>query len=207
MLTKVPEVVKPFAKDLIWNYSRDVSNIYLTFDDGPTPGVTDKVLDILKEFDAAATFFCIGGNVQKHPELFKRIIDEGHAVGNHTWNHMNGRKFRDYSYIKNVLQCSTLVPSTLFRPPYGMIRRSQVRALKKRYNIIMWDILAGDWRSDVSKEKCLENTIRHTQNGAIVVMHDSRKAERNMLYALPRALKIWKARGFSLMPIPARTAD
>ncbi len=201
LITKIPEVIKPFAADLTWNFSRDVPDIYLTFDDGPTPGVTDVALDILKDFGATATFFCVGGNVEKHPQLFHRLIAEGHAVGNHTWNHMNGRKFSDYAYFKNVLQCSKLVSSSLFRPPYGMIRRSQAKALKKRFQIVMWDVLAGDWRHDISGEKCLDNAVRHTNNGAIVVMHDSRKAERNMLYVLPRALKIWQDKGFSMAAI------
>ncbi len=206
MWTKMPEAIKPLAKDVIWNFSREEPDIFLTFDDGPTPGVTDRVLDYLKEFDAKATFFCVGGNVQKHPELFQRILSEGHAVGNHTWNHMNGRKFSDFSYYKNILQCATLVDTSLFRPPYGMLRRSQVKVLKKRFDIIMWDILTGDWRKDVSKEECLENAVRHTQNGAIIVMHDSKKAERNVLYTLPGALKIWKARGFSMKTIPNRVS-
>lgn len=202
LITKIPEVIKPFAADLTWNFSRDVPVIYLTFDDGPTPGVTDEVLDILKDFGAKATFFCVGGNVEKHPQLFGRITAEGHAAGNHTWNHMNGRKFSDYAYLKSVLLCSGLVPSALFRPPYGMIRRSQVKALKKRFQIVMWDILVGDWRHDITPEKCLDNAVRHTQNGAIVVMHDSLKAQRNMLYVLPRALKAWQESGFSLAAIP-----
>ena len=201
LITKIPEVIKPFAADLTWNFSRDVPEIYLTFDDGPIPGVTDEVLDILKDFEAKATFFCVGGNVEKHPQLFRRLSAEGHAVGNHTWNHMNGRKYSDYAYFKSVLLCSELVTSTLFRPPYGMIRRSQVKALKKRFQIVMWDILVGDWRHDITPEKCLDNAVRHTQNGAIVVMHDSLKAERNMLYTLPRALKVWQEKGFSFAAI------
>jgi peptidoglycan/xylan/chitin deacetylase (PgdA/CDA1 family) len=196
-LVKTPEVLKPFAGDLHWNESRDKRVIYLTFDDGPTESITLEIIDILKEYDALATFFCIGGNVVRFPKAYQALLEAGHKTANHTWNHMNGWEFSDYSYFKNVLECESVVNSKLFRPPYGRITRSQVQALKSRFKIIMWDVLAADWRSDVSPEKCLSNVVDNVSSGSIVVFHDSDKAYKNMIYALPRSLKRLSEEGYS----------
>lgn len=195
-LVKTPELLKPLASDLVWNLSRDEKTLYITFDDGPTENITFRILDILESYGAKATFFCIGGNVLKYPAAYDGLLSAGHSVGNHTWNHMNGRDFRDYSYLRNVLECSKVVKSGLFRPPYGMIRGSQINALKNRYQIIMWDVLTADWSAKVSPEKCLKNAVDNALNGSIVVFHDSVKAGENMLYTLPRALEFWTERGF-----------
>lgn len=196
-LVKTPELLKPFAGDLLWNKSREERTIYLTFDDGPSASITNEILDILDEYRAKATFFCIGGNVVRNPEAYQSMIRRGHVTANHTWNHMNGWKFSDYSYLKNVLECSEVVDSNLFRPPYGRITRSQARALKTRFQIVMWDVLAADWRQSVSREKCLSNVIDNAQNGSIVVFHDSEKAYKNMIYALPRSLQRLTDLGYS----------
>jgi peptidoglycan/xylan/chitin deacetylase (PgdA/CDA1 family) len=196
-LVKTPDLLKPLAGDLLWNESRDQRVVYLTFDDGPTESITFEIIDILKEYGAPATFFCIGGNVIRFPKAYKALIDAGHKTANHTWNHMNGWEFSDYSYLKNVLECSAVVDSNLFRPPYGRISRSQAQALKKRYKIVMWDVLSADWRSDVSPEKCLSNVVDNTRSGSIVVFHDSEKAYKNMIYALPRSLNKLKEEGYS----------
>lgn len=196
-LVKTPEVLKPLAGDLLWNESRDHRVIYLTFDDGPTRSITFEIIDILKEYGALATFFCIGGNVVRFPEAYQALLNAGHKTANHTWNHMNGWEFSDYSYLKNVLECGSVVDSKLFRPPYGRITRSQVQALKSRFKIVMWDVLAADWRSDVSPEKCLLNVVNNASPGSIVVFHDSEKAYKNMIYALPRSLKILSEEGYS----------
>jgi peptidoglycan/xylan/chitin deacetylase (PgdA/CDA1 family) len=201
-LVKTPEMLKPLASDLLWNMSRDEKTIYLTFDDGPTQSITHEILDVLEEFRAKATFFCIGGNVARNPEAYRAMVDRGHRTANHTWNHMNGWKFSDYSYLKNVLECSKLVESNLFRPPYGRITRSQVRALKSRFQIVMWDVLAADWRKEVSKEKCLSNVADNARNGSIVVFHDSEKAYSNMIYALPLSLKRLSEEGYSFAALP-----
>ena len=189
--------MKPFAGDLLWNESRDERVVYLTFDDGPTESYTLEIIDILKEFDALATFFCIGGNVVRFPKAYQALLDAGHKTANHTWNHMNGWEFSDFSYFKNVLECESVVDSNLFRPPYGRITRSQVQTLKKRYKIVMWDVLAADWRSDVSPEKCLSNVVDNSTSGSIVVFHDSEKAYKNMIYALPRSLKRLQEQGYT----------
>jgi peptidoglycan/xylan/chitin deacetylase (PgdA/CDA1 family) len=201
-LVKTPDVLKPLASDLVWNFDRSTRNIYITFDDGPTEHITPEILDILRAFDAKATFFCIGGNVAKWPGNYRAIQNEGHSVGNHTWNHMSGWEYSDFSYYKNVLECGLVVKSNLFRPPYGRITRSQVKGLKQRYKIIMWDVLSADWSADTTPEKCYENAVNNCQPGSIVVFHDSEKAKKNMLYALPKALKFWAKEGYQFKKIP-----
>jgi peptidoglycan/xylan/chitin deacetylase (PgdA/CDA1 family) len=201
-LAKTPDIIKPLAGDLLWNLDRNRKEIYLTFDDGPTPGVTTEVLDILDQFKAKATFFCIGGNVKTSPGIFQRTLEQGHAVGNHTWNHMSGWEYSDFSYFKNILECGSLIKSNLFRPPYGRIKRSQAKGLKKRFTIVMWDVLSADWDSSVSHEKCLNNVIQNAQSGSIVVFHDSIKASKNMRYALPRVLDHFKALGYEFKALP-----
>jgi peptidoglycan/xylan/chitin deacetylase (PgdA/CDA1 family) len=196
-LVKTPEILKPLAGDLLWNESRDERVVYLTFDDGPTESITLEIIDILKEYGALATFFCIGGNVIRFPKAYQALLDAGHKTANHTWNHMNGWEFSDYSYFKNVLECGSVVDSNLFRPPYGRITRNQVKSLKSRFKIVMWDVLSVDWRSDVSPEKCLSNVVDNANPGSIVVFHDSDKAYKNMIYALPRSLKRLKEEGYT----------
>lgn len=199
---KTPDIVKPLASDMLWSIEDDTQSLYLTFDDGPTEGVTSEVLQILDDYNAKATFFCIGGNVKKNPDLYAKIIMKGHRTGNHTWNHMNGWEYSDYSYLRNIIECSELVKSSLFRPPYGRIKRSQVRALKDRFTIVMWDVLSGDWRSDLSKEQCASNVINHAKPGSIIVFHDSLKAQENILYALPKVLSHFHKKGFTFKSIP-----
>lgn len=201
-LVKTPNALKPFAADLLWSIDQTQNVVYITFDDGPTPEITPKILDILDTYNAKATFFCIGGNVKSNPDVYAEILRRGHRTGNHTWNHMNGWEYSDFSYFRNILECSELVHSSLFRPPYGRIKRSQVHALKHEYTIVMWDVLSGDWSASVNPEKCLSNVIHNTRSGSIVVFHDSVKAEKNMLYALPRALKYLSEKGFEFQTLP-----
>ena len=201
-LVKTPNALKPFAADLLWSIDQFQNVVYLTFDDGPTKEITPKILDILDEYNARATFFCIGGNVKSNPNVYAEILRRGHRTGNHTWNHMNGWEYSDFSYFRNIIECSELVHSSLFRPPYGRIKRSQVHALKNEYTIVMWDVLSGDWSKSVSPEKCLSNVIHNTRSGSIIVFHDSEKAEKNMLYALPRALKYLSEKGFVFQALP-----
>ena len=196
-MVKTPEILKPLAGDLLWNESRDERVVYLTFDDGPTESITLEIIDILKEYEALATFFCIGGNVIRFPKAYQALLDAGHKTANHTWNHMNGWEFSNYSYFKNVLECGSVVDSNLFRPPYGRITRNQVKSLKSRFKIVMWDVLSADWRSNVSPEKCLSNVVDNASPGSIVVFHDSDKAYKNMIYALPRSLKRLKEEGYT----------
>jgi peptidoglycan/xylan/chitin deacetylase (PgdA/CDA1 family) len=177
--------------------SPDERKIYLTFDDGPVPDVTPGLLDVLKEENIRATFFCVGENVEKHPELYSRVLAEGHAVGNHTYNHLNGWKTHGNQYIRNVLKCAACVDSKLFRPPYGRAKKSQMAMLSGQYRIIMWDVLSYDYDKSTSPEQCLRNVSDHVRNGSVIVFHDSLKAQRNMEYTLPRFIRFAKDQGFA----------
>lgn len=199
---RTPNIVKALYHDLEWNISNSDRGIFLTFDDGPSPEVTPQVLDLLKIHNAKATFFCIGDKVNKHPELFQRIIAEGHRIGNHTYNHKNGWKTKNFEYFKNVLSCDQLTKSKLFRPPYGRVTRSQSKALKKRFRIIMWSVLSGDFDKKTTKEKCLSNVVKNTDAGSIVVFHDSLKSADKMLFALPQVLKHFNDRNYKFLAIP-----
>ena len=187
---------------LIWRIATQKKELYLTFDDGPFPGPTDFVLEQLEKYSAKATFFCIGDNVRKHPELYKRIVADGHATGNHTFNHRNGWKTPDTDYYSNVDLCdaemtkhNALYKPRLFRPPYGRITRKQIGALS-HYSIIMWDVLSVDYNKHLAPERCARNTIKATRPGSIILFHDSLKAEGNMRVALPAVLDHFTNLGF-----------
>jgi len=198
-LVKTPSLLKKLYPALQWNGTRATRNIYLTFDDGPIPIVTPFVLNILKQYNAKATFFAIGDNVRKHPDIFEQVKTEGHAIGNHTYNHLKGWKTDDKTYIENTLKADELLHSNLFRPPYGRIKRSQIKLLKDAkpdMQLIMWDVLSGDFDMKLNAEKCLKNVLKHTENGSIVVFHDSLKAFGRLEYVLPRAMEVWSKAGF-----------
>lgn len=198
-LVKTPWLLKQFYPGLLWNKDRDSKIIYLTFDDGPIPIVTPFVLKNLKAYQAKATFFCIGDNIKKHPDIFEAVKDDGHAIGNHTFNHLKGWKTEDDVYIKNMQQCQELTQTNLFRPPYGRIKKCQVEGLKSLFpelNIVMWDVLSGDFDMSLEPEACLKNVLKHTENGSIVVFHDSLKAFNRLEHVLPKALEYWKKAGF-----------
>jgi peptidoglycan/xylan/chitin deacetylase (PgdA/CDA1 family) len=194
----------------IWDIATNDKIIYLTFDDGPTPEITNWTLETLKAYNAKATFFCIGNNVEKYPEIFQSIIANGHAVGNHTQNHVKGWKTKTDIYLDEVKQAqlniqkevkqantSTSKGIKLFRPPYGKITSRQSKSLiKDNYHIIMWDILSFDWDCNVSQDNCFKNAISKAKNGSIIVFHDSVKASKNMQYALPKVLKHFTEQGF-----------
>ncbi|WP_443634103.1 polysaccharide deacetylase family protein [Candidatus Marifrigoribacter sp. Uisw_064] len=175
-----------------------MNSVYITFDDGPIPEVTPWVLDTLSRFKAKATFFCIGDNVQKHPLIYNRLLKEGHATGNHTFNHLNGWKTstEDYSIncekfeeILNLVQDDKSSINTLFRPPYGKITSKQASILQKKgYSICMWDVLSADFDASISEEKCLQNVLKNIEPGSIIVFHDSLKAEKRLKYVLPKVL-------------------
>jgi peptidoglycan/xylan/chitin deacetylase (PgdA/CDA1 family) len=199
-LVKTPWLLKKLYPQLVWNHSRTQPVIYLTFDDGPIPIVTPFVLKTLKQFEAKATFFCIGDNIQKHPDIFKQVQAEGHSIGNHTFNHLKGWKTEDQTYVENFKKADEQHPTLLFRPPYGRIKRSQIKqlqALKPGLKIIMWDVLSGDFDMSLKPEDCLKGVLKHTGNGAIIVFHDSLKAFNRLEYVLPRALEIWQKAGYT----------
>jgi len=201
---KTNRIVKKIFSNQVWDLPNTEQKIYLTFDDGPTPEVTEWVLSVLQRYQIKATFFCIGDNIRKHPELFKKIILQGHAIGNHTFNHLQGWKTPDKTYLENVALCRTEITKTvetvqtnLFRPPYGKIRLSQSAKLRKSgYKIIMWDVLSADFDAKTAPEKCLKNVVNNTTQGSIIVFHDSIKAFRNLQYSLPKAIAILKEKGY-----------
>ena len=190
-LVKSPLFLKWYYPQLTWNKSRDRKVIYLTFDDGPIPDVTEFALKTLKSFNAKATFFCIGDNIYKHPKIFESIKNDGHSIGNHTFNHLKGWITPDDQYLENFQKCQVQTESNLFRPPYGRIKKTQISAIRKAYpqlDIIMWDVLSGDFDQQLTPEKCLNNVIKHSTNGSIVVFHDSLKAADRMYFTLPKVL-------------------
>jgi peptidoglycan/xylan/chitin deacetylase (PgdA/CDA1 family) len=189
--------------------SKDKS-IYLTFDDGPIPEVTEFVLEILEKYNAKATFFCIGDNIRKNPNIFKAIINQGHTIGNHTFNHLNGWKTNDEMYGQNIKKCQEIIEQNqyfsnsekpLFRPPYGRIKRSQSFDILPHYQVVMWDVLSGDFSLNLSKEQVFTKTIRHTEAGSIVLFHDSIKAYSKMSYALPKFLEHFSEKDFQFLAL------
>ncbi|QKJ32407.1 polysaccharide deacetylase family protein [Mucilaginibacter mali] len=198
-LVKTPWLLKKLYPALTWHKGRDSHCIYLTFDDGPIPIVTPFVLNILKQHNARATFFCIGDNVTKHPEIYKQLLDDGHRIGNHTYNHLKGWDTDDKTYIANFKKCDELLHTNLFRPPYGRAKRSQVKKLKSlnpQLDVIMWDVLSGDFDQQLAPYACLQNVLKHTGNGSIIVFHDSLKAFPRLEYVLPRAMEHWAKAGY-----------
>jgi peptidoglycan/xylan/chitin deacetylase (PgdA/CDA1 family) len=179
-----------------WRVRATEKIIYLTFDDGPTEELTPKILGTLEKYGAKATFFCVGQNVEELPQVYSLIVAGGHSIGNHTFHHLNGWKTGKSAYIADVSKGDSVIGSALFRPPYGKIKLSQARLLKKHYRLIMWDVLSRDFDKRVSREQCLDRSIKGTRPGSIVVFHDNVKAAENMLYALPRYIEYFKQEGY-----------
>ena len=211
----IPRLIKNLFQNLVWELPTKEKVIYLTFDDGPTPKITEWTLNMLKQYNAKATFFCIGKNIEEHPDIFSEIVSEGHAIGNHTFTHVKGWKTNTKDYIDNIKKVHSVFQTSLlegeksasynqlFRPPYGQIKPKQIKALTLLgYKIIMWSVLSVDWHKSVSKEKCLKNVINNTTPGSIVVFHDSIKASVNMQYALPKVLDYFSKKGYVFKRIP-----
>jgi peptidoglycan/xylan/chitin deacetylase (PgdA/CDA1 family) len=201
---KTPWWLRALYPSLTWRIKETGKTVYLTFDDGPHESATGFVLDQLKQFNAKATFFCIGKNVKDHPAVYQRIIDEGHSIGNHTYNHVNGWKVSDDIYIDEIQQANEVIKSNLFRPPYGRIKRSQIKKLatcNPQPQIIMWDVLSGDFDTNVTPEACLGYVLYHTKPGSIIVFHDSTKALERLQYALPKMLAHFTKEGYTFSAI------
>lgn len=195
---KTPGFVKSLFPNFTWHIETEEKVLYLTFDDGPTPEVTDWVLKTLNQYHAKATFFCIGNNITKHPDVYSRVIKEGHSVGNHTHNHLKGWKVKTKHYLADVELASEVINSQLFRPPYGKFKTKQSKQLiKSGYQIVMWDVLSFDWDAKTSQEACLKNVIGTAKEGSIVVFHDSHKAWENLSYVLPRVLDYYSEKGYT----------
>lgn len=202
---RTPALIKPLLKGLVWDMPAPEPTVYLTFDDGPIPEVTPWVLDQLARYRAQATFFCIGRNAEAHPAILERIRAEGHGIGNHTWNHTNGWRTDVRSYVKEVLRTErVLAPhlstgtELLFRPPYGRISPPQLRRLRKRYTVVMWDVLSADFDVHIDGPTCFANVADHVRSGSIVVFHDSIKAEPRLRHALPLVLEFLAQEGYAM---------
>ena len=195
-LIKTPQFIQTLFPHFIWKVPTEKPVLYLTFDDGPIPEVTPWVLQVLQEADAKATFFCVGDNIRKYPEVFGQVSQAGHAIGSHTFHHLNGWNTDNIRYFHNVRQGARIAKTGLFRPPYGRLSRRQAQFLQRHYRIVMWDVLSGDFDAQLSGEQCFQNVRTHAGPGSIVVFHDSLKAEKTLKYALPRVLDYFGAKGF-----------
>lgn len=199
-----PFWLKALYPSLLWRMPERTKTLYLTFDDGPIPEVTEFVLETLSLTQSKATFFCIGDNIRKHPSIFNKVLENGHSIGNHTNNHLNGWKTNNTDYKKNIEVCAHQIgiETTLFRPPYGRIKRSQVKSILNNRKIVMWDVLSGDFSKAVSPEICLKKTIQFSRPGSILLFHDSLKARTNMQYTLPRVLDYFGSLNYKFVAIP-----
>ena len=202
-LFRLPEFVRSLLPQLEWRKDTQEKIIYLTFDDGPIPEVTDFVLAQLAKYKAKGTFFCVGDNVQKHPEIAARVLAQGHRLGNHTFNHLKAWKTDTKQYLENVQKCRVALQpflseneKPLFRPPYGQVSLSKIKQLQPQFRIIMWDLLTCDYDQALEPEICLAKSLELTRPGAIVVFHDSLKARRNLEYVLPRYLEFFHNQGY-----------
>lgn len=195
-LVKTPKFIQELFPNFTWKIPTEDKVLYLTFDDGPIPDVTPWVLEQLAQYDAKATFFCVGNNIEKHPDVFEQVKAAGHSIGNHTYNHLNGWSSDNLPYFHNIRHCANLTKTTLFRPPYGKLRPRQTQFLLRHYRIVMWDVLSGDFDPNITEEQCLLNVTRNVEPGSIVVFHDSLKAEEKLRYALPKALAYFAEQGY-----------
>ena len=195
-IEQVPGFVRNIFPKALWRMNPDEKAVYLTFDDGPIPVVTPWVIDLLGHYDIKATFFMVGDNVRKHPQEYNLVVDAGHRVGNHTFNHLKGLLTDTQEYIGNVEKANALIHSNLFRPPHGMLRRSQYKELSNRYQFVMWDLVTRDYSKRLCGEEVLENVKRLVRNGSIITFHDSLRSEENLRYALPRAIEWLLEQGY-----------
>lgn len=203
-LVKTPWLLRKVYPECVWNIKTNEKVLFLTFDDGPHPEATMFVLEELKKFNAKATFFCIGKNVERHFDMYKKILDAGHAVGNHTFDHLNGWKTQDEVYMDNIYKAKKVIDSNLFRPPYGKIKKMQLKLLtgeKYKLKPVMWSILSGDFDENIKGEECYHAVIKNAEAGAVVVFHDSEKALPRLMYALPKVLHYFTEKGFEFKKI------
>jgi peptidoglycan/xylan/chitin deacetylase (PgdA/CDA1 family) len=201
-ISKTPFLFKQIRKKkLLWEMpphgEQEQKRVFLTFDDGPIPVVTEEVLQILDEYQAKATFFMVGDNVRKYPEEYRKVIEKGHTIGNHTHHHIKGWSTSNEDYLDDIELANEFLQSNLFRPPYGRIRLQQINALTEKYKIVMWSVLSVDYDKRITPEQCVRNVIDNTKDGSIIVFHDSLKARKNLLYALPKVLKHLSEEGYA----------
>jgi peptidoglycan/xylan/chitin deacetylase (PgdA/CDA1 family) len=201
-MVRLPSFLRWIYPNAIWNLPSERKVVYLTFDDGPTPVVTEKILTLLEDYQAKATFFCIGKNIEQQPELFKLVKSKGHHIGSHTYSHINGWKSNSTDYLTDYQKGRELASSNLFRPPYGRILLNPLQTIQKQDKVIMWDILSKDYDASLTPETVLNNVLRNIKPGAIIVFHDSEKAKKNVLAVLPQLLQYLKQQGYTMEAIP-----
>ncbi len=202
LIEQPPLLYRLLFPEAIWRIKRRGRKVvYLTFDDGPIPEVTPWVLDVLDKENVKATFFMVGDNVRRHPELYEEIKRRGHSYGNHTMHHVQGMKTSTRAYLRDIEEADALIDSSLFRPPHGIMRWAQSRALRNHYNIVMYDLVTRDYDPSIRPDKILRNVMDYVRNGSIIVFHDSLRSERNLRYALPLAIKWFKKEGYEFLPI------
>jgi len=206
-LVKTPKIIQNLFPNCVWQMPTIRRKLYLTFDDGPIPEVTPWVLEQLEKYNAKATFFCVGENVSKYPEIFNATLEAGHSIGNHTYNHLSGWGNENLPYFHNVRKCAQQVKSSLFRPPYGRIKPRQMQFLQRHYQIVMWDVLSGDFDPSISVEACFKNVVDHAKKGSIIVFHDSLKAKDKLEKVLPKILEHYSNEGFVFERIEEKDAD
>ena len=196
LIEQPPKLLRWLYPRALWRMDKNVKAVYLTFDDGPIPEITPWVLDLLDKYNIKATFFLVGDNVRKHPEEFKMIVERGHRVGNHTFNHISGLKYLSYNYLENTNKADELINSTLFRPPHGWMRWGQYMVLSHRYTVVMWDLVTRDYSKRLNGRQVLGIVKKYVRNGSIITFHDSIKSEKNLKYALPRAIEWLLEQGY-----------
>ena len=203
LIEQPPLLYRLLFPEAIWRIKRKKRRtVYLTFDDGPIPEITPWILDLLDYYGIKATFFLVGDNVRRHPELLEEIKRRGHSWGNHTMNHLQGFKETSRNYLRNIKEADNLIDSPLYRPPHGIMRWGQAKIIKEHFNIVMYDVVTRDYSKKLNGEKVVKNVRRYARNGSIIVFHDSLKAEANLRYALPRAIEWLRDQGFEFAPIP-----
>lgn len=192
-----PQIIRYLYPSAIWRMDKDERAVYLTFDDGPIPRVTPWVLDVLDKYGIKATFFMVGDNIRKHPDEFRMVVERGHRIGNHTFNHIRGLSYDINSYLENTEKaCRMMMETNLFRPPHGYMSPKQYAELKKRYKIIMWDLVTRDYNRKFNGKQILQKVKKYARNGSIITFHDSIKSEENLKYALPKAIEWLKEQGY-----------
>ena len=193
---QLPKGITRYFPNALWRLPENKKQVVLTFDDGPIPEVTPWVLNLLKEENIKACFFCVGENVQRYPEVFQQVIDEGHQVGNHTFNHMQGLKNPNEIYFENIEKAARYIDSSFMRPPHGWMRKSQYHEVSKNYQVVMWDVISRDYDAKISPEKVTKNVLNFVRPGSIIIFHDSIKAQKNMKQALPVVIKTLKEKAY-----------